>query len=125
MLSNAALLLLLFDISLDNNLGNKSARSAGDISESAGSKDILSNKTFTNTTGKVNNYTSPTQGMDAAMQDFYALNPSNVRIAPNGTVLGDLANGTTINIHPGTSVGGAPTLEIFDTLIKMKIKIRY
>jgi len=44
---------------------------------------VLSNKTFTNSTGKVKNYTSPNQGMEAARADFNALNPTNVRTAVN------------------------------------------
>jgi hypothetical protein len=87
--------------------------------------EVLSNKTFTNSTGKVDNYVSPVKGMDAALADFDKLNPTNVRTASNGTVLGDLQNGTTVNIHPRSSVNGAPTLQIPDPSTGISIKIRY
>jgi hypothetical protein len=94
--------------------------------EDAGSSvDILSNKTLTNQTGKVNNYVSGSQGNAAAQADFNALNPSNVRTYPNGTIVGDLPNGRTVNLHPSSSLGGTPTVEIFDPATGLRTKIRY
>ena len=87
--------------------------------------DIMSNKTYTNTTSTgVSNYTSKTTGIDAAKADFNKLNPTNVRTYSNGTIVGDLPGGRTVNIHIGTSTSG-PTLEIFDPTAGTRIKIRY
>ena len=86
---------------------------------------IYSNKTFTNSTKKVNNYTSATTGYNAAKSDFYSLNPSNVRSYSNGTIVGILQDGRTINVHSGKSVGGAPTVEIYDPITGIRSKIRY
>jgi len=85
---------------------------------------ILSNKTFTNSTNRVMNYTSPIKGMDAARADFDALNPTNVQTARNGTIFGTLSDGARVNIHSGTSVNGVPTLEIIP-VEGLRIKIRY
>ncbi len=99
--------------------------SATNQSGSSSKIDVLSNKSLTNQTGKVYNYSSPIKGNEAAMNDFDVLNPSNVRTYPNGTVVGDLPNNCTINVHPSTSLGGTPTLEIYDTLTGISTKIRY
>jgi len=64
-------------------------------------------------------------GMNAAQSDFNALHPTNVRMYPGEIIVGDLADGRVINIHPGTTVGGAPTLEIRDPATRTSIKIRY
>ena len=71
------------------------------------------------------NYTSDVKGIDAAKADFDALNPSNVRIDPrNGTIIGDLPDGTTVNLHTGTSTG-EPTLGIHDPGTGIDVKIRF
>lgn len=82
---------------------------------------ILTNQTKTG----VSNFTSSAKGIDAAKRDFYALNPYDVKIAPNGTYVGKLSEDIIINIHPGKSVGNAPTLEIFNRTTKEQFKIRY
>ena len=88
--------------------------------------DILAGAVHTNTTRSgVQNWVSSTRGMDAARTHFDALNPTNVRTMSNGTIVGNLADGRAVNIHPGSSVGGAPTLEIFNRSTGVRIKIRY
>jgi|GEM_PF-2573107 len=87
--------------------------------------DILSNKSLTNRTGKVDNYVSEVKGYDAALKDFNSLQPNNVRTYSNGTIVGDLPDGRTINLHPSTSLNGTPTVEIRDPSIGRSIKIRY
>lgn len=87
--------------------------------------DILSNKTLTNQTGKVDNYVSSVKGNVAAEADFNALNPTNVRTYPNGTVVGDLPDGRTVNLHPSSTLGGTPTVEIYDPSTGMSTKVRY
>ncbi len=94
-------------------------------SDGTGKTDILSGKTLTNQTGKVNNYVSEVKGNAAAQADFYAKNPSNVRTYSNGTVVGDLPDGTTINMHPSTSLAGTPTVEIYNPNTGISTKIRY
>lgn len=85
----------------------------------------MKNKEYTNSTGKVDNYESPVKGNDAAMKDFEGMNPNNVRTYPNGTTAGDLPDGNTINVHPSTSSGGVPTVEIYNPTTGRSIKIRY
>ena len=86
---------------------------------------ILSNKTLTNQPGKVDNYVSGTKGNAAAKADFNTLNPSNVRTYANGTIVGDLPNGATVNLHSASSLGGTPTVEIYYPTTGFSIKIRY
>jgi hypothetical protein len=85
---------------------------------------ILANKIYTNTTSKVTNYISKIKGIKAAKADFNALKPTNVRTYPNGTIVGKTGD-LTINIHPGSSVGSAPTLEIYNPSTGLRLKIRY
>lgn len=87
-------------------------------------KNILSNKTLTNQTGKVDNYVSESKGDMAAKADFDAMNPINIRTYPNGTIVGDLLDGRTINIHSSTTIT-VPSLEIYDAITDTSIKIRY
>ncbi|MFT4143588.1 MAG: S8 family serine peptidase [Mobilitalea sp.] len=92
---------------------------------SAGNEvDILSDKKLTNQTGKVNNYESATKGFDAAKTDFNSLKPSDVKTYPNGTIVGKLPDGTTINVRPSSS-GGYPTVEIYNPTTGTSTKIRY
>jgi len=89
---------------------------------------MLQNKTYTNqTSGGVQNYVSPTRGSDAARADFNALRPSNVRVPQrgDGRLVGDLPDGRTVNIHPSTSSGGVPTVEVYNPNTGIRIKIRY
>ena len=87
--------------------------------------DILSNKTLTNQTKKVDNYVSSIKGDAAAKVDFDAMDPTNIRMYSNGTIAGDLPDGRTINIHPSTTLGGTPSVEIYDPVTGKSIKIRY
>ena len=87
--------------------------------------EIVSSKTLTNQTGKVNNYVSGTQGIRAAEADFIALNPINIKVYPNGTTVGSLPGGMTANLHPSSSLGGTPTVEIYNTVTGLSTKIRY
>ena len=87
----------------------------------------MSNTTFTNTTSTgVHNFQT-SGGIRAAGAAFTSLNPVNVRPARGGggTIIGDLPGGHTVNIHPGKSVGGAATLEIFVRATGERIKIRF
>jgi RHS repeat-associated protein len=86
---------------------------------------FLSDKVFTNSTNVVDNYVSDIKGYQAALNDFYALSPENVRIYDGGRLVGDIADNITINIHPSTSMNGVPSLEIFLRDIGRSIKIRY
>jgi len=87
---------------------------------------VLTNASFTRTTSTgVHNFQS-SGGSTAAMSDFRALNPTNVRVVGGGRIVGDLPGNITINIHPsGQGGGGAPTLEIYLRGTKETIKIRY
>jgi len=113
-----------FDVSMGY-LAGEAVGGIATLSKGAGKTDILSGKTLTNQTGKVNNYVSEVKGNAAAQADFYAKNPSNVRTYSNGTVVGDLPDGTTINMHPSTSLGGTPTVEIYNPNTGISTKIRY
>jgi RHS repeat-associated protein len=85
---------------------------------------LMSNKTLTNQTRKVDNYEAPIKGWTAAYQDFYSLDLINVTSQPNGTLVGELSNGTFVNLHTSTS-GGVATIEFFDTVKNVLTKIRY
>ncbi|MBX4948544.1 hypothetical protein HJA95_02795, partial [Rhizobium binae] len=61
-------------------------------------------------------------GLPEAEKDFNDKNPSNVKIYPNGTKVGQLPNGDTVIVRPISS-DGRPTLEIQRG--KKKIKVRY
>lgn len=74
---------------------------------------------------KVDNYISNITGEEAAKADFDAMNPTNVRTYPNGTIIGDLSDGRTINIHPSTTLNRTPSVEIYDPNTGASIKIRY
>jgi hypothetical protein len=56
---------------------------------------------------------------------FCLLLYSSLRTYSNGTLVGDLVDGRIINIHPSTSLGGMPSLEIYNPLTGDSIKIRY
>jgi hypothetical protein len=111
----------------------KAADTVDDVSDAAKAADsmadsiddLLSDKTFTNDTGKVQNYTSNTLGDAAAQADFDSLDLSNVRTYKNGAIVGDLPDGRVANLHPSSSMGGTPTLEIYDPISGNSIKIRY
>lgn len=88
--------------------------------------EALGGKTYTDGTNFIYNFKSEIKGFEEAKKEFDAMNLENVRTYPSGTEVGDLPNGDSVNLHPGKSVGGAPSLEIQNALRKeIKIKIRY
>lgn len=95
------------------------------ISQSPSQKDILKDKNLTNQTKKVDNYVSDVKGEAAARADFESMNPVNVKTYPNGTTVGYLSDGRTINMHPSTTLSGTPSVEIYDPVSGRSIKIRY
>ncbi len=88
-------------------------------------RNVLKNKEFTNSTGKTYNYVNQSGDYNSAMRDFEKMNLTNVKQYGNGTIVGYLPDGKTVNLHAGKTVGGAPSLEIYDTINKTSIKIRY
>ena len=62
-------------------------------------------------------------GQSQADKDFNHLNPTNVRLRPNGAKTGELPDGRQVNVRPH-STDGRPTLEI-QNLNNTRIKIRY
>ena len=66
----------------------------------------------------MDNYVSSIKGNAAAKADFDAMAPTNIRTYSNGIIAGDLPDGRTINIHPSTTLGGTPSLEIYDPVTK-------
>jgi hypothetical protein len=60
--------------------------------------------------GKSTIIEKPAGDFDQAKRDFYAKNPQNVQVRPNGTITGELPNGDKINVRPN-STDGRPTLE--------------
>ena len=87
--------------------------------------DLLSNKTFTNNTGRVQNFVSSVKGDLAVKVDFASLHPANVRTYNGWTIVGELSTGETVNIHASTSMNGVPTLEIRGFILDHNVKIRY
>ena len=65
-------------------------------------------------------------GYKEAQKDFDKLNEGDTKTYPNGTKVGQLPDGTRINVRPGSSnvSGNKPTLEI-QGKGQYKIKIRY
>ncbi len=111
-------------VDVDNGLGGQGQGEGGtDVINKL--DDVLSSKTLTNQTKKVDNYVSSIKGNAAAKADFDAMNPTNIRTYANGTIAGDLPDGRTINIHPSTTLGGTPSVEIYDPVTGKSIKIRY
>lgn len=53
------------------------------------------------------------------------MNPTNIRTYSNGTIVGDLPDGRTINLHSSTTLNGVPSLEIINMVTGRRIKIRY
>ena len=63
-------------------------------------------------------------GYKDAMRDFDALQPDKVQVSKNGTKIGKLRDGRTVNVRP-KSREGRPTLEIYNPKNQTHIKIRY
>lgn len=91
----------------------------------------LGDKTFTENTNFVYNFTSETKGYSAAKKEFDSMNLSNIKIYNQGTdketIVGKLSNGDTVNLHTSSTkrIGEPPSIEIYDPIIEKKIKIRY
>ena len=76
----------------------------------------MSNKELDNANAYRAVYNSPLKGEQAALDEFYSLGPSNVTTKANGTIVGVLSDGSTINYHYSTKTSGnPPTIEIQDT----------
>ena len=43
----------------------------------------------------------------------------------NGRLIGDIADNITVNVHPSTTLGGTPTLELYYRDSGKSVKIRY
>ena len=108
-----------------NDTVTHNGNSGSQNTNSANAFNILNNKTLTNQTSKVNNYTSSKTGLDCALEEFYKMNPSNIRAYPNGTLVGELPDGRTINLHASSTLNGVPTVEIYNSQTGNCIKIRY
>ncbi len=63
-------------------------------------------------------------GMEAADRDFDRMGPKDVRTYENGTRVGTLPDGRTVNVRPNSSAG-KPTVEISGGGGKPPTKIRY
>ena len=72
---------------------------------------------------KQNDFYQRKGGMTQAKKDFDSLGPKNVETKPNGTRVGKLEDGSTINVRAG-STDGRPTLEILHP-DKTTTKFRY
>jgi hypothetical protein len=73
------------------------------------------------TKGRTKQFEKPGD-FDTANSDFDDLNPSNVKLLPNGGRVGALPNGDKVIVRPD-STDGRPTIEIQRG--KNRIKIRY
>jgi hypothetical protein len=106
--------------------GTKHADDAGRaVVRTAEDTGILTNKTFTNQTGRVDNYTSPITGYPAARSDFDSLPLGNVRTYSNGTTVGDLSGNVSVNVREFSKDSGPPTLQFYDHTNQQSVKIRY
>ena len=89
-------------------------------------KEVLKGKTKDRKTGGDTHVYKGSGGKRAAERDFNKLNQGKTTTYSNGTKVGQLPDGTKINVRPGSSnvSGNKPTLEI-QGKGKHKIKIRY
>lgn len=85
--------------------------------------DVLDDKTKDHETMGSTHIYDGEGGYEAAEEDFNKLNEGEVTEYSNGTKVGHLPDGTTINVRPQSS-DGRPTLEIQGSG-QYKIKIRY
>lgn len=99
---------------------NKSKESQEKVNE------VLKDKKYKGKThGQTNTYEGK-GGYEKANRDFNRLNKGKTKTYPNGTKVGKLPDGTSINVRPKSSKvsGDRPTLEI-QGKGRLKIKIRY
>ncbi|SHE91803.1 hypothetical protein SAMN02745784_02209 [Tissierella praeacuta DSM 18095] len=89
-------------------------------------KEVLKGKIKDRKTGGDTHVYKGSGGKRAAERDFNKLNQGKTTTYSNGTKVGQLPDGTKINVRPGSSnvSGNKPTLEI-QGKGKHKIKIRY
>lgn len=89
-------------------------------------KEVLKGKTKDRKTSGDTHVYKGSGGKRAAERDFNKLNQGKTTTYSNGTKVGQLPDGTKINVRPGSSnvSGNKPTLEI-QGKGKHKIKIRY
>ena len=83
--------------------------------------DVLEDKEYERTTSAGTDIYKDSGGYEKAEKDFEKLNDGEVKTYSNGTKVGQLPDGTSINVRKQSSDGRA-TLEIQG---KYKIKIRY
>jgi hypothetical protein len=64
---------------------------------------------------------------ETAIDDFYSMNPTDVKKYANGTIVGKLPDGRTINVRPNSTYDeGKPTIEISKPNSKKPdVKFRY
>ncbi|MBK0083566.1 hypothetical protein IAE51_06560 [Lactococcus sp. S64] len=91
---------------------------------------VLKNKMYTNPSNSMYNFDSSIKGYSAARKEFDSMSLSNIKIYNEGTskevIVGYTKNGDKVNLHSGSSVNGAPSIEIQDSVDSyIKIKIRY
>ena len=84
-------------------------------------EELLSNKTLTSSTPRLDNYTSPVKGHGVALNEFNSLGLTNVRAATGKqtTILGELPDGRIVNVR-SISSKGYPTLEFPDLVADKK-----
>lgn len=89
-------------------------------------KDVLKNKKKDEKNSGTTKIYKGRGGYEQAKKDFNKLNQGKSTSYPNGTTVGELPDGTKINVRPGSShvSGNKPTLEI-QGKGQFKIKIRY
>jgi preprotein translocase subunit SecG len=85
-------------------------------------QDIINDSTIYKKAHSTTQYETPGD-YDSALADFYSLKPTNVTTYSNGTTVGYLPDGSTINVRPNSTFQ-APTLEV-TPVTGNTIKIRY
>ncbi len=86
---------------------------------------LLKDKELTDIKLETKNYVSSSRGYEQAKSDFDNLNLKNIKQYNNGTIVGYLSDGKIVNLHASTSLKGTPTIEIYNPIDGVSIKIRY